>query len=195
MRRTPFGHRAFPLLLAMTAACLPPLLQAGTVERDLDPRTGAERVQVTQPGFSLRLLPLNRDYVVAVFSAKGLPPEAVAATRDFCTFGTILRNTGKQPLHYDLTDWRYITPDGRIHRIRTKTQWTDEWAERGVPFRWVLLHEEQTYQPGDWGQGFTTVALPAGSHFDLHYSWTQGEERHEDTIEDVKCAPATAPSE
>lgn len=178
--------------LALCAFFLATAAPAAEVQRETDPRTGIERVQVDRPGFSLQLIPLNPDYVVAVFSSRGLPPDALEATRAYCAFGTILRNTGDQPLHYDLTDWRYVTGDGVVHRVRPKTSWLQEWAQRGVPFRWLLLHEEQTYQPGDWGQGFTTVPLPAGTRFDLHYSWTQGGERHEGIIRDIRCAPAPA---
>lgn len=179
----------------LSALCLlaPLPLMAAQVERDYNPETGIETVQVEHPGLSLQLLPLNRDYVAAVFSARGLPSDIVDTTRDFCTFGTILRNTGEQPLHYDLRQWRYVTPDGETHHLKTKTAWLEEWQGRNLAFRWVLLHEEQTYQPGDWGQGFTTVALPPGTRFDLHYSWTQGGELHEAELENVRCAPETAP--
>lgn len=168
-------------------------VRAGEVQRTTDPRTGIERVQVEHPGFSLELVPLNPDFVVAVFSSRGLPPEVLETTRGYCFFGTILRNTGTAPLTYDLTEWRYVTKDGKVHHVRPKTRWLEEWAESGVPFRWLLLHEAQTYQPGDWGQGFTTVPLPAGTRFDLHYSWLPGGERHEGIIEDFACAPPPAP--
>ena len=178
----------------IAAAMLPPLVAgAAQVERQYNPDSGIETVQVEHPGMSLQLLPLNRDYVAAVFSARGLPPDIVASTRDYCTFGTILRNIGEQPLRYDLRQWRYVTPDGETHRVKTKTAWLQEWQGRDLAFRWILLHEQQTYQPGDWGQGFTTVPLPPGTRFDLHYVWTQGDEQHEATLENVRCAPAGAP--
>ena len=170
-----------------------PLTAMGAgIERAYNPDTGIETVQVEHPGLSLQLLPLNRDYVAAVFAARGLPPDIVASTRNYCAFGTIVRNTGEAPLHYDLTRWRYVTPDGEMHQLKAKTAWLEEWQGRNLAFRWVLLHEEQTYQPGDWGQGFTTVALPPGTRFDLHYSWTQGGELYEAELENVRCAPETA---
>lgn len=186
MRREVVTGMVVGLLLA-TGCSGPP------VQRETDPRTGIERVSVEHPGFSLRLAPLNPDFVVAVFMARGLPREVAEETRRYCTFGTIIRNTGDQPLSYRLTDWRFVTPDGQVHRIRTKTDWLREWARKGVPFRWLLLHEAQTYQPGDWGQGFTTVPLAPGSRFDLYYSWTQGGVRHEGRIRNVQCAPAQLP--
>jgi len=180
--------------LLITSYLIWPLLAyAGEVQREFNPQTGIERVQVEHPGFSLRLLPLAPDYVTAVFSARGLPQDIVDATQAYCTFGTILKNIGQQPLHYRLTDWRYVTPDGKTHYLKTKTQWLEEWKDRSLAFRWILLHEEQTYQPGDWGQGFTTLPLPAGSQFDLYYSWTQGDKTHEEKLEAVHCAPLEAP--
>ncbi len=179
------------MLYRLITACLlwPFLAHAGEVQREIDPQTGIQRIKVEHPGFSLKLLPLTPDYVAAVFSARGLPKDIVDATRRYCTFGTIIRNTGRQPLHYRLTDWRYVTPDGKVHRLKTKSEWLEEWKDRSLAFRWILLHEEQTYQPGDWGQGFTTVPLPPGTRFDLYYSWTQGDKKYEDKIEDVRCAP------
>lgn len=173
----------------------PILTNAGEVQRKFIPQTGIQQLQVDHPGFSLKLLPLLPDYVAAVFSARGLPKDIVEATRDYCMFGTILKNTGQEPLHYRLADWRYVTPDGKTHRLKTKSQWLEEWKDRSLAFRWILLHEEQTYQPGDWGQGFTSLPLPAGSQFDLYYSWTQGDKMHEEKIRDVRCAPAEAPNE
>ncbi|HHJ14600.1 MAG TPA: hypothetical protein ENJ79_09530 [Gammaproteobacteria bacterium] len=180
-------------LLPLALLFLPALGDAEEIRRQTDPATGIERIEVDHPGFSLRLLPLNPDFVVAVFSARGLPKDIAESTRNYCSFGTVMRNTGDQPLHYDLRDWRYVTPDGKTHRVKTKTEWMEEWKHRSLAFRWILLHEEQTWQPGDWGQGFTTVPLPAGSRFDLYYSWEQGGKRHDARIPDIRCAPEKIP--
>ena len=164
-------------------------VQAAGVKREVDPRTGIERVEMTHPGFYLRLVPLTRDYVVAAFLGRGLPKAVAEATRGYCTFGATLRNTGDEPVRVRLTDWRFVTPDGRVHRPKTKSQWIREWAEQGVPFKWLLVHEGHSFQPGDWMQGFITVPLPPGARFDLHYRWIQGGQAHEGVIEDMRCAP------
>ena len=65
----------------------------------------------------------------------------------------------------------------------------------GVAFRWSLLPEKQTYAPGDWGQGFTTIELPPGTVLDLHYSWEQDGVTHSGTIREVRCAPADIESQ
>ena len=59
----------------------------------------------------------------------------------------------------------------------------------GVAFRWSMLPDDQTFEVGDWGQGFTTVKLPPGTRFDLHYGWSQHGEPVQDIIKDMQCAP------
>jgi hypothetical protein len=168
---------------------------AGAVEvrREVVPATGLERVEAVHPGFTLALQPVTRDYLVAVFLGRGLPKPVAEATRDYCGFGVTVRNTGQRPIRVRLTEWRFVTPDGRAHRVRPKSDWVAQWRQRGIPFRWLLLHEDHTYAPGDWMQGFITVPLPPGARFDLHYAWIEGETRHEGKIEGLRCAPEASP--
>jgi hypothetical protein len=126
-----------------------------------------------------------------VFGAKGLPQNVVEAISSYCVFGTIIRNQASEPVSYDMRDWRYVTADGVEHRARPKSDWVEAWREQGIAFRWTLLYEAQTYAVGDWGQGFTTVKLPPGTRFDLHYNWQQAGKTHERVIKGMHCAPAT----
>jgi hypothetical protein len=145
------------------------------------------------PGFSLQLIQLLPDYVRAVYSARGLPKEVVELMAGYCIFGTIIKNESGAELAYRVADWRYVTGDGQAHPVKTKTQWLEEWQKLGVAFRWSLLPDDQRFAPGDWSQGFTTLPLPPDTSFDLHYSWTLEGKTHEATIEELRCAPATAP--
>ena len=161
-----------------------------TVVEEANPATGLSQWHTEGQDFSLELVPLLPDFVRAVYEAKGLPKEVIEAVSSYCVFGTIIRNRGSMPLSYDLTQWRYVTADGMEHKAKPKSTWVSEWREMGIPFRWTLLHESQTYQPGDWGQGFTTIRLPYGTAFDLHYSWVQDEKTHSAIIRGMRCAPA-----
>lgn len=183
-------------ILAILALALPVLL-AGcgssvdvTVVEEVNPASGLSRWQTEGQDFSLELIQLAPDFVRAVYEAKGLPGEIIESVSSYCAFGTIIRNLGSSPLSYDLTQWRYVTADGTQHSAKPKSAWVSEWREMGIAFRWILLHEAQTYQPGDWGQGFTTVKLPHGTTFDLHYSWTQNDRTHTAVIKEMRCAPA-----
>jgi len=145
--------------------CLPMVLLAGEVKRYADPDTGLLSWQVREPGFSMQLLQVLPDYVRATYSARGLPPDIVEAVAAYCVFGTIVTNDSQQQLSYRIADWRYVTPDGKAHALKTKTQWVSEWEDQGVAFRWSILPDDQTFEPGDWSQGFTTVLLPPGRDF------------------------------
>jgi hypothetical protein len=175
-----------PGMLTLLLAC-----SQNNVEVTVNPESGLQTWKTRDQVFSLELVPLLPDFVRAVFSAKGLPREVVEAISTYCVFGTIIRNRAGEPVSYDMRTWRYITADGVEHQAKPKSTWVEEWRERGIAFRWTLLYEAQTYAVGDWGQGFTTVMLPPGTQFDLHYSWQQGDKTHERIIRDMACAPAT----
>ena len=162
---------------------------AGVAEQ-VNPDTGLSSWEAVEPGFSVKLVQVLPDYVRAVYASRGLPQTIIDSVSSYCVFGTILKNTADDTLSYNVADWRYITGDGKSHTARTKTEWVNEWQDMGVAFRWSLLPEQQTYAPGDWGQGFTTIALPPGTVLDLHYSWEQGGVTHTGILEEVRCAPA-----
>ena len=174
------------LLCALLLGC-----SQGKVEVSINPQTGLQTWKTLDQDFSLELVPLLPDYVRAVFANKGLPAEVVEAISSYCVFGTIIRNEADQALSYDMRTWRYVTADGIEHRARPKSAWVEAWREKGIAFRWLLLHEAQSYAVGDWVQGFTTVKLPPGTQFDLHYSWQVGDRTYERIIRDMACAPAT----
>ncbi len=145
------------------------------------------------PGFSLQFIQLLPDYIRAIYSARGLQPDVVELMASYCVFGTIIKNESDKELAYRVADWRYVTNDGKSNPVKTKTQWLEEWEKLGVAFRWSLLPDDQSFAPGDWSQGFTTLPLPPDETFDLHYSWTLEGKTHEATIKDLRCAPATQP--
>lgn len=189
-----FKAAAHARLLLLAGLLLPP--GAGSsVQQQVNPESGLSSWKTAGDALSLELLQVVPDYVRAVYSARGLPQTIVDAVSSYCVFGTILRNTSQQPLRYRVADWRYITPDGVRHRIKTKSQWVGEWRKMGVAFRWSLLPDDQTFNVGDWGQGFTTIGLQPGDRFDLEYSWRQGEATVTRTIREVHCAPVQPPQQ
>ena len=184
--------RRLPLLLWLLLLP-PPLISAGEVQPYRDPSTGLMSWRVQQPGFSLQLVQMLPDYVAAVYSSRGLPPALIERMRAHCVFGTILTNDSDTTLSYRVADWRALTPDGATHPFRAKSAWVAEWASMGVGFRWSMLADEQTFAPGDWMQGFTTVELAPGSTFDFVFSVTLGDKEHDGRIAGVRCAPAQPP--
>jgi hypothetical protein len=188
------AEHSFPRRLAALVLCLfllpwrSPL--AGEVLHEVDPATGLASWKTQDQAFSLELIQILPDYVRAVYASRGLPQAVIDKVSSYCVFGTIVKNESDAPLAYRVADWRYRTPDGVEHRLRTKSDWVREWREMGIAFRWSMLPDDQTFEVGDWGQGFTTIALPPGSRFDLHYSWRQHDQTHTGKITGLRCAPA-----
>ena len=170
-----------------------PLQGVAAVEQQVNPETGLLSWHVEGQAFAIELIQVLPDYVRAVYAARGLPQQIIDDVSSYCVFGTIIRNTTAVPLSYRVADWYYTTSDGVRHRLKTKSEWVREWRDMGVAFRWSMLADEQTFAEGDWVQGFTTVKLPPGSHFDLGYSWSQYGKRVNRTIQGLRCAPAEAP--
>lgn len=165
----------------------------GAIEEQVNPDTGLSSWKSAGDALDFELLQVLPDYVRAVYSSRGLPKAVVDKVSSYCVFGTILRNSTDKPLSYHVADWRYMTPDGVQHRIRTKSEWVSEWRDMGVAFRWSMLPDDQTFAVGDWGQGFTTIALEPDSRFTLQYSWTQDDKTETRIIKEVRCAPVEPP--
>lgn len=172
---------------------LVPLQADAAAEQQVNPETGLLSWKAGGQAFAIELIQVLPDYVRAVYASRGLPQKIIDDVSSYCVFGTIIRNTTAAPLSYRVADWRYITPDGTRHPLKTKSEWVQEWRDMGVAFRWSMLADEQTFAEGDWVQGFTTVKLSPGSRFDLEYSWSQHGRQHVTTIRELRCAPAEAP--
>jgi hypothetical protein len=164
---------------------------AGAEVRELrNPSTGLASWKAEDQGFSLELLQVSPDFVRAFYASRGMPPDLVDSIARHCVFGTVVRNESREPLSYRVADWRYVTAAGQEHPVKTKSDWLAQWGERGAPYGWSLLPDDQTFDPGDWNQGFTTVSVPHGSPFELLYSWSQDGRRHIGKIARLRCAPA-----
>ena len=171
---------------------LPAIVIGASIER-VSPDTGLSSWKSEGDALEFELVQVLPDYVRASYAARGLPKVVVDKVSSYCVFGTILHNRTDKPLSYRVADWRYITADGVSHQIRTKSEWVSEWQDLGIAFRWSMLPDDQTFEVGDWGQGFTTIGLKPDNRFALEYSWMQGGKTETRTIKEVRCAPAEVP--
>lgn len=184
--------KGFVYLVAL-ALFLPGAAQAGKMQSFRDAESGLLTWKFVEDGFSLQLIQLPPDYVQALYSSRGLSPGVAESLRGFCVFGSVIRNDTDRRLAYRVAEWRYITPDGNSHPLKTKSEWLAQWKGMGSTYMWSILPDDQVFEPGDWSQGFTTVALAPESVFDLVVRWRLGDERHESTLSGLRCAPAQAP--
>lgn len=178
---------ALLLMLAVNVAW------AADVTTMRDPNSGLYSWKVVDRGFSLELIQLPPDFIRAVYAARDLPPAMIEGVARYCTFGTVVRNETDLPMSYRVAQWRAVRDDGGRQRLRTKSQWLAEWRKMGVDFGFSILPDAMTFEVGDWAQGFTTVKLPRGSHFDLIYSWRQYGKTYTGKLPNLVC-PSDAPA-
>jgi len=181
------------LMLLIFVAMAP--LNAAKVSVHENNETGLITWKAEDEGFSIELIQLIPDFIRAIYAKHNFPPEEVERIASFCMFGTILKNTSKQDMHYRVANWRYRPHDGVEHPVKTKTQWLKEWSELGIKFSWTLLPDSGDFEVGDWQQGFTTIKLSddmtRDTLFDFIYTWKLGEKSFTGTIKDLSCAPQT----
>jgi hypothetical protein len=162
----------------------------GEMVAHTDPDTGLKRWQYAGDGLSIEFIQVPPDFIRASYAARGLPKELIETVATQCVFGSIVRNLGDQPLSYRVADWRYLSTDGVEHKVKTKTQWLEQWHGMGVRFSWSILADDVTFAKGDWIQGFTTIDEPHGSRIGLKVVWSIAGEHHEKILPDLECAPA-----
>lgn len=153
-----------------------------------DPKTGLISWKSSENGFSLQLIQLHPDYVTAVYSSRGLPKKLIDGVLKYCVFGTIVKNESNDEVSYKVADWRYSSKGGKKYPVKTKSEWLKEWEAMGVGYRWSILADDQTFYPGDWIQGFTTIPLKPGDSFDFHYQWTYKGKVFNKTLKGIRCA-------
>jgi hypothetical protein len=151
------------------------------------PETGLKSWKKSDRGFSLELIQLLPEFVQATYSSRDLPPAIFDSMKGYCIFGTIARNETQEPLAYRVKDWRYVTPDGRRHKLRTKSEWIAVWAKLGADFSYSILPDDIEFDAGDWAQGFTTPKIPPGTRFELIYTWRQHGKSYTGKLENLAC--------
>lgn len=153
----------------------------------VNPETGLKTYRKASGAFGIELLQLLPDFVAATYASRDLPPALYASMKGYCVFGTVVRNESDAPLSYRVAEWRYRTADGKLHRLRTKSEWIRVWRRLGADFSYSILPDVMEFDVGDWAQGFTTVPVAPGTRFDLIYVWRQHGQRHRDELRGVEC--------
>lgn len=174
------------VMLAMLLALSGSPWAAQQVEM-VNPETGLKSWKKVDRGFSLELVQLLPEFVEATYASRDLPPSIYASMKGYCIFGTVARNESDAPLSYRVAEWRYVTRDGRKHRLRTKSEWIAVWKKLGADFSYSILPDDIEFDVGDWAQGFTTPKIPPGTRFDLIYTWRQHGKTYTGKLENLEC--------
>ncbi|MDE8346750.1 MAG: hypothetical protein POH28_11345 [Acidocella sp.] len=151
-------------------------------------QTGLVTWQSEEAGFSLSLKQLTPDNVSALYESMGASQGIVKGVAAYCVFETDARNLSHVPITYNVTNWRAVTADGVEHPLQTKIGWQKIWKVLGVNYGLTIFPAAQTFQPGDWGEGFTTVKLPPKTKFDLTYTWSENGQIHKSQLVGLQCA-------
>lgn len=161
--------------------------RAFSAEVAVNPETGLKSWKVEDRGFSLELVQLLPEFVQASYATHDLPPAIFKSMRGYCIFGTVVRNETDAALSYRVADWRYVTTDGKKHPLRTKSEWVTAWKKLGADFRYSILPDDMRFDAGDWAQGFTTLRIAPGTHFDLIYVWSQHGKTFTGQLKNLAC--------
>lgn len=188
--------RGLAFICLSAGFCALPAAYAGATRHSIDPETGIPTWEVETQGVHLRLTRISPEQARAFMQGRGLDPASVEEFAHTCVYMTVVRNERKQPIGHDLGYWRFVPEGGRPQAMLTKHDWLERWQPRDLPkpvrlaFEWSQFPVEQTFYPGDWNQGMTTFALPAGSRFDLIYRWKQNGKLQQGKLQHVQCPPS-----
>ncbi|MFP4155049.1 MAG: hypothetical protein ACLFSG_05060 [Halothiobacillaceae bacterium] len=181
--------RHFPVLLLILGS-LP--VQAAT-EHEIDESTGIERWHVVDDRIEVSLTQILPDQARAFFVNRGFTSEQAEVYAGACVYMTIVRNTGDEPLDFDMRDWS-VRGHQSDARLKLRQEWMQRWAREAlgqaerIAFEWSQFPTEQQYRPGDWNQGMTTIMTKPGAQFDLTLRWQTGQAHHDITLEGIRCA-------
>ena len=170
-----------------------PVGWASPTVRTLDPDTGIETWSTEDEGFRVSLTQMIPDQARAFFLGRGFPRDAAERYAEACVFMTIVRNVGAAPLELDLRGWRVSGVPG-VERLETRESWLVLWQatalgeSQRIAFEWSQLPTTQSFEPGDWNQGMTTVKAGPATRFDLELRWRAQGECQVATLEGVRCA-------
>ena len=172
---------------AILLACLTGQAISATAVITENTATGLKSWKIEDRGFSLELVQLLPEFVQATYDSRDLSPAIYQSMQGYCIFGTVARNETNTPLAYRVADWRYVTRDGKKQRLRTKSEWVAVWKKLGADFSYSILPDDITFDAGDWAQGFTTLKIAPGTHFDLIYVWSQHGKTFTGQLKNLSC--------
>jgi hypothetical protein len=109
------------------------------------------------------------EQLAAFYSARGFPPEAVAAITRVCFVTVGIVNESQDVVWVVPSEWRFESDDGRKLTRVTREDWERLWQTidlapgRRATFGWTLLPEARDLQPSEPVGGNVTLLPPSAS--------------------------------
>lgn len=122
----------------------------------------AERPQISNRYFTLRLAPRTPNQIEAFYEGRGFPRAALDEIKQACFITVGLRNNSDSIVWYNLNNWRFTTPKGPLQRI-LRSDWRQRWKQIGLAerfqstFRWTLAPEQLDFRPHEREGGNLTL--------------------------------------
>lgn len=123
--------------------------------------------RVTVDGIALSAQARTREQLEAFYSARGLPPDAVAAIAQHCFVTIGIRNRRRDVAWLIPARWQFLDATGKPVARITRMQWQARWDELKVPsaarsaFNWTQLPEARDLQPDEPVGGNIALARSA----------------------------------
>ncbi|HYL89895.1 MAG TPA: hypothetical protein VEU32_14155 [Burkholderiales bacterium] len=145
-------------------------------------------------GFRATVKALGHDQAASFYAARQLPIPFVEQYAGACVILVAMQNELADAMTLvRLADWRVRTTTGDVQQIRGRGSWLAELDRQGVSvaariaFEWAQVPEEVDLGAGDSVQGMLSVPVRRRMPFDLILRWQSGINRHEATIEAIRC--------
>ncbi|NOX91826.1 MAG: hypothetical protein GXP18_05070 [Gammaproteobacteria bacterium] len=145
----------------------------------------------------LQLFPWSTEQMAAFFEARGFPTAMIEELSAYCFFTASIKNKRNAVLQLDLTNWDFVSRDGRLQRI-PRSQWPPLWKKMNVPlasqstFRWMLLPETLHFYAHE-KEGGNIVLKKTKAIFSLRARFGLGENTGPVVamVNNLQCADAT----
>ena len=145
-------------------------------------------------GLQASLRTLGFEQAASFYLARGLPNALAERYARACVILVVMRSSRSDgTISTRLGDWRVRPADGAALRIRGRGDWLAELdrakvtPEARMAFEWVQFPEDADLHAGDSIQGMLSVPVSRGSVFSLIVRWQSGDDRHEASIDTIRC--------
>lgn len=141
-----------------------------------------ERLGYEGQGIRLTVSVRTPEQVLAFYSARGFPDNAVRALAEKCLVTVGMRHQRKAVVWLEPSRWRFVAADGTEIRRLDRAYWAQRWQALAVPpasratFGWTQLPERRDLRSGEPVGGNVVIEPPAGT-FRLELRFATGADR------------------